>query len=102
MTRISEKSCGAGRITPHYCETALESDIVLLGLSEAEALFGERNPDKVFDLLFQKGARPLRGDQKTAEKAPGRRTGSTGLSLRRIPAAVSTRLGRETGSTPDF
>ena len=40
---------------PLLRETALESDIVLLGLSEAEALFGERNPDKVFDLLFQKG-----------------------------------------------
>lgn len=40
---------------PLLRETALESDIVLLGLSEAETLFGERNPDKVFDLLFQKG-----------------------------------------------
>ena len=41
--------------TPLLRETALESDIVLLALSEAEALFGERNPNKVFDLLFQKG-----------------------------------------------
>lgn len=40
---------------PLLREIVLESDIVLLGLSEAETLFGERDPDKIFDLLFQKG-----------------------------------------------
>ena len=40
---------------PLLREISLESDIVLLGVWEAEALFGERNPDKVLDVLFQKG-----------------------------------------------
>ena len=34
---------------PLLARLALESDIVLLGLSEAEILFGETEPDAIFD-----------------------------------------------------
>ena len=40
---------------PLLARLALESDIVLLGLSEAEILFGETEPDAIFDLLFREG-----------------------------------------------
>ena len=40
---------------PLLARLALESDIVLLGLSEAEILFGETEPDASFDLLFREG-----------------------------------------------
>ena len=34
---------------------ATQSEIVLLGLDEADALFGLRDPDAIFDLLFRDG-----------------------------------------------
>ena len=40
---------------PLIRELTQQSEIVLLGLDEAEALFGLRDPDAIFDLLFRDG-----------------------------------------------
>ena len=40
---------------PLIRELTLQSEIVLLGLDEADALFGLRDPDAIFDLLFRDG-----------------------------------------------
>ena len=40
---------------PLIRERTLQSEIVLLGLDEANALFGLRDPDAIFDLLFRDG-----------------------------------------------
>ena len=40
---------------PLIRELTLQSEIVLLGLDEADALFGLRAPDAIFDLLFRDG-----------------------------------------------
>lgn len=40
---------------PLIRELTLQSQIVLLGLDEADALFGLRDPDAIFDLLFRDG-----------------------------------------------
>ena len=40
---------------PFIRELTQQSEIVLLGLDEAEALFGLRDPDAIFDLLFCDG-----------------------------------------------
>lgn len=40
---------------PFIRELTQQSEIVLLGLDEAEALFGLRDPDAIFDLLFRDG-----------------------------------------------
>ncbi len=41
--------------SPLLRDLALQSEIVLLGLDEAEALFGLREPDAIFDRLFADG-----------------------------------------------
>ena len=56
LTPTSAASCGVGRTTPPLIrELTLQSEIVLLGLDEADALFGLRDPDAIFDLLFRDG-----------------------------------------------
>lgn len=51
------KKLWAGRdYAPLIRQITLESQIILLGLDEAEALFGIRDTDAVFDLLFGQGS----------------------------------------------
>ena len=42
-------------VTGDYTEVYTESEIVLLALDEADALFGLPDPDAIFDLLFRDG-----------------------------------------------
>ena len=64
-TGIMFKETGVGNIrrklwrgqdyAPLIRELTQQSEIVLLGLDEADALFGLRDPDAIFDLLFRDG-----------------------------------------------
>lgn len=55
--------------TSLLAKLALESEIVLLGLSEAEILFGEKDPKAIFDFLFQKGCARYAAIKNGAEGA---------------------------------
>lgn len=52
---IRKKLWGTTDYAPLLGEITLSSEIVLLGLDEAEVLFGLRAPDEIFGLLFEKG-----------------------------------------------
>jgi len=52
---IRQKLWGGTDYTALLREMTLQSEIVLLGLDEAEALFGLRDPDAIFDCLFRQG-----------------------------------------------
>lgn len=56
---IRRKLWGDTDYAPLLRELTLRSEIVLMGLDEAEALFGERRPEAVFDLLFTRGSAKL-------------------------------------------
>ena len=53
---IRKKLWGGNDYAPLIRALTLQSDIVLLGLDEAETLFGLRDPDRILDLLFEQGA----------------------------------------------
>ena len=53
---IRRKLWGNHDYTPLIRDLTLQSEIVLLGLDEADTLFGATDPDRIFDLLFEKGA----------------------------------------------
>lgn len=53
---IRKKLWGGKDYAPLIRDLTLRSDIVLLGLDEAETLFGLRDTDEIFDLLFTQGA----------------------------------------------
>lgn len=52
---IRKKLWGNTDYSPLLREITLQSEIVLLGLDEAEVLFGLREPDAIFDRLFAGG-----------------------------------------------
>lgn len=52
---IRRKLWGATDYVPLIRDMTLRSEIVLLGLDEAETLFGLRDPDAILDLLFTQG-----------------------------------------------
>ena len=76
---------------PLIRELTLQSEIVLLGLDEADTLFGLRDPDAIFDLLFRDGCAQYVAikdggngawvaDKTTREKLP-RRSSPRGWSM---------------------
>lgn len=53
---IRKKLWGNGRdYAPFIRDICLDSDIVMLGLDEAEVLFATRDPDQILDLLLEQG-----------------------------------------------
>ncbi len=56
---IRRKLWGTTDYTPLLRDLTLQSEIVLLGLDEAQTLFGVQEPEAAFDILFRRGCARL-------------------------------------------